>query len=171
MEDVSLVKIPADECYCTYWRLVNNGSGNGLVPSGNKPLPEPMLTNIDLRCHMASLSHRELKYVLLCSHQHACWWPVACLPGAIASANMVMIKFDHAYVRSLRIGPGRIQEIKQCGLSFLLITTNTCATSDDKVCHHDSSLFSGLLGFLGESTVKRFPLQRASNAEMVSMWW
>ena len=24
----------------------NIGSGNGLVPSGNKPLPEPMLTNI-----------------------------------------------------------------------------------------------------------------------------
>ena len=23
-----------------------NGSGNGLVPSGNKPLPEPMLTKI-----------------------------------------------------------------------------------------------------------------------------
>ena len=26
--------------------LVNIGSGNGLVPSGNKPLPEPMLTQI-----------------------------------------------------------------------------------------------------------------------------
>ena len=26
------------------WWLVNIGSGNGLVPSGNKPLPEPMLT-------------------------------------------------------------------------------------------------------------------------------
>ena len=26
-----------------YWRLVNIGSGNGLVPS-DKPLPEPMLT-------------------------------------------------------------------------------------------------------------------------------
>ena len=28
------------------WSLVNIGSGNGLVPSGNKPLPEPMLTQI-----------------------------------------------------------------------------------------------------------------------------
>ena len=26
------------------WCSVNIGSGNGLVPSGNKPLPEPMLT-------------------------------------------------------------------------------------------------------------------------------
>ena len=26
--------------------LVNIGSGNGLEPSGNKPLPEPMLTQI-----------------------------------------------------------------------------------------------------------------------------
>ena len=25
---------------------VNIGSGNGLVPSGNKPLPKPMLTQI-----------------------------------------------------------------------------------------------------------------------------
>ena len=27
-----------------HWWKVNIGSGNGLVPSGNKPLPEPMLT-------------------------------------------------------------------------------------------------------------------------------
>ena len=27
---------------------VNIGSGNGLVPSGNKPLPEPMLTQISV---------------------------------------------------------------------------------------------------------------------------
>ena len=27
-----------------HWSLVNIGSGNGLVPSGNKPIPEPMLT-------------------------------------------------------------------------------------------------------------------------------
>ena len=26
-----------------YWWLVNIGLGNGSVPSGNKPLPEPML--------------------------------------------------------------------------------------------------------------------------------
>ena len=25
-------------------KSTGNGSGNGLVPSGNKPLPEPMLT-------------------------------------------------------------------------------------------------------------------------------
>ena len=29
-----------------YLKLVNIGSGNVLVPSGNKPLPEPMLTQI-----------------------------------------------------------------------------------------------------------------------------
>ena len=27
-----------------HWSFVNIGSGNGLVPSGNKPLPEPVLT-------------------------------------------------------------------------------------------------------------------------------
>ena len=29
-----------------YWCYINIGSGNGLVLSGNKPLPEPMLTQI-----------------------------------------------------------------------------------------------------------------------------
>ena len=29
-----------------YWLQVNIGSGDGLVPSGNKSLPEPMLTQI-----------------------------------------------------------------------------------------------------------------------------
>ena len=29
-----------------HWSLVNNGSGNGLVPSSNKPLYEPMFTQI-----------------------------------------------------------------------------------------------------------------------------
>ena len=42
----------------SHWYLVNIGSGNGLVLSGNKPLPEPMLT--DLYCHMTSLGHNEL---------------------------------------------------------------------------------------------------------------
>ena len=31
-----------------HWWSVNIGSGNGLVPSGNKPLPEPMLTQINV---------------------------------------------------------------------------------------------------------------------------
>ena len=29
-----------------YWWQVNIGLGNGLVPSDNKPLPEPMLTQM-----------------------------------------------------------------------------------------------------------------------------
>ena len=32
--------------------VVNIGAGNGLAPSGNKPLPEPMLTKVhDAICH------------------------------------------------------------------------------------------------------------------------
>ena len=41
------------------WWSVNIGSGNGLVPSGNKPWPEPMLTQISCRC-MVSLGQNEL---------------------------------------------------------------------------------------------------------------
>ena len=30
------------------WKFVNIGSGNGFVPYGTKPLPEPMLTYFQL---------------------------------------------------------------------------------------------------------------------------
>ena len=39
--------------------LVNIGSGNGLLPWGNKPLPEPMLTQF-FNHHMVSPGHNEL---------------------------------------------------------------------------------------------------------------
>ena len=41
-----------------HWLSVNTGSGNGLVPSGNKPLPEPMLTKISVAIwrHEATVS-------------------------------------------------------------------------------------------------------------------
>ena len=45
---------------CWWWVniWVNIGSGNGLLPDGTKPWPEPMFTQI---CHhMASLGHNEL---------------------------------------------------------------------------------------------------------------
>ena len=45
-----------------YWWQVNIGSSNGLVPSGNKPLPESMLTQLDLSRHMASLGHNVLTW-------------------------------------------------------------------------------------------------------------
>ena len=44
-----------------YWKQVNIGLGNGLVPSGNKPLPETMLTQIYVCHHIASLGQNELK--------------------------------------------------------------------------------------------------------------
>ena len=40
-----LVKLPSSECIKTSL-MINMASGNGLVPSGNKPLPESMLTQI-----------------------------------------------------------------------------------------------------------------------------
>ena len=41
-----LLMMPSDKCPESYWWRVHIGSGNGLVPSGSKPLPEPMLTQI-----------------------------------------------------------------------------------------------------------------------------
>ena len=42
----------------SYLWLVNIGLGNGLVPWGNKPLPEPMLTNLFdvIWCQWATMS-------------------------------------------------------------------------------------------------------------------
>ena len=48
-----------------HWWSVNIGSGNGLVLSGNKPLHEPMLTQISVACrHMVSLGHSDLNIVM-----------------------------------------------------------------------------------------------------------
>ena len=43
---ISTINILSIFYYATkpHWSLVNIDSGNGLVPSGNKPLPKPMLT-------------------------------------------------------------------------------------------------------------------------------
>ena len=64
MFEVSLVKSSSDECHWTLQRGctvplfdltedVNIGSGNELLPSGNKSLPEPMLSQIYVAawCH------------------------------------------------------------------------------------------------------------------------
>ena len=57
----------------TIWRqiCVNIGSGNGLLPDGTKPLPEPMLTDhhwspvtfISGQYHQRCLNHQSLKSV------------------------------------------------------------------------------------------------------------
>ena len=41
-----LLNCPHMDVNGLHWRSVNIGSGNGLVPSGSKPLPESMLTPI-----------------------------------------------------------------------------------------------------------------------------
>ena len=43
---------------------VNIGAGNGLLPDGTKPLPEPMLTNAQWGCcgiHLIAMSQEILK--------------------------------------------------------------------------------------------------------------
>ena len=47
----------------SYWWSVNIGSGNGLVPSGNKPLLSWANGDPDLCRHMVSLGHNVLNLV------------------------------------------------------------------------------------------------------------
>ena len=56
--EIALIGMSLDFADDQSWNI---GSGNGLVPSGNKPLPEPMLTQISRR-HIASLGHNELNH-------------------------------------------------------------------------------------------------------------
>ena len=43
---ITPMKLVFGECHRTPLMTVNNGSSDGLVPSGNKPEPEPMLAQI-----------------------------------------------------------------------------------------------------------------------------
>ena len=51
------VKLPLGECHKPYKWFINIGSGNGLVPSGNKTWPEPTLTKFFCD-HMASFRNK-----------------------------------------------------------------------------------------------------------------
>ena len=43
---------------------VNNSAGNGLVPSGNKPLPEPMFTKVlDAKPQSVNVQTTKKRYV------------------------------------------------------------------------------------------------------------
>ena len=57
----NLVRLPSDECHWALLMISQYGSDNGLVPSGNKPLPKPMLTL--LRHHMTSLGNKHLNWI------------------------------------------------------------------------------------------------------------
>ena len=53
-----LVIMPWDECHGTLLVISQHCAGNGLVPLGNKPLPEPMLTEFHVAIwrHQATMS-------------------------------------------------------------------------------------------------------------------
>ena len=59
--EVYLEKRPEVNATIADWWLVNIVSGNGLVPSGNKPLPVPMLTQIyvAISCYLATMSSNQ----------------------------------------------------------------------------------------------------------------
>ena len=80
----------------TYLWYVHIDSGNGLVPSGNKLLPEP-----DLCCHMASPGHNEL----------TCWGQVT----HICVCNLTIISSDNG------LSPGRRQAITWTNVGILWI--------------------------------------------------
>ena len=55
----------------SYWWLVNIGSGNGLVPPGNKPFPDQMLTDFsDVICRKQWVSQVAVDLYCVFTHRH-----------------------------------------------------------------------------------------------------
>ena len=75
-----------------HWWSVNIGSGNGLVPWGNKPLSEPMLTQISCR-HMASLGHNKLMAV----PRKKQWKPGNDHEGVTDDNHVIMRRLSHKH--------------------------------------------------------------------------
>ena len=75
-----VVKSLSGECQRASLMKINIGSGNGLVPSGNKPLPEPVLSQmyVTIWHHQATMSSwsNELRRILvqIYNEQCICWW-------------------------------------------------------------------------------------------------
>ena len=59
MAEVFLVKLSSNSCHC---RSAYIGLDNGLVSSGNKPLPG-LIIDSDLYRHMAQIGHNELMVI------------------------------------------------------------------------------------------------------------
>ena len=84
-----------------YWWQVSIGSGNGLVPSDNKPLPP---TNVDqvLWCHMASPGHSELTHM-----QRPCmmlvWYFINLMN--IVTVHYRFVEYDDYYTTKLLLYP------------------------------------------------------------------
>ena len=79
---------------------VNIGSGNGLVPSGSKSLPDPLLTKF--YCHMASAGVSELRYDDF--HTRKCIWKCHMQNGShFAQAFICVTSIDllHKYHTAL----------------------------------------------------------------------
>ena len=105
MAEVSLVKLLSDG-----WQ-VDIGSGNGLVPSGNKPLPEPMLTKIYVP-HMVWLGHNGL-ISSACIHNSWCQGTHFCIS-----------KLTHHWFRWLvtRLTPSHYQNQWQLSINWTLLS-------------------------------------------------
>ena len=68
MVEASVVSVSMSVTGFHRWS-VNIGSGNGLVPSGNKPLHEPMLTQTavgpnDIKRHSTGLHHSRVSAIV-----------------------------------------------------------------------------------------------------------
>ena len=81
--------MPSGGCQRNLLMIVDIGSGNGLVPSGNKPLPEPRLTHSVLCRHVASLGPNKLTYNYL--ENHGCVFSTAATDALVLKHQAISI--------------------------------------------------------------------------------
>ena len=94
------MNLPSGECRkISLVTQVKTGSGNGLVPSGNKPLPEPILTQIFVaQCrHQAAMSSHVIMVY------SAVWLTLMCAPEVLLNEIGETLKFVDAYMRVSKI--------------------------------------------------------------------
>ena len=95
-----------------HWWSVNIGSCNGLVPSGNKPLPEPKLTQISfaLWCHLATMCNG-----LPISQS----WHIFIICGQLIKVTHVsfyLVGYGYAHVAYHRVYMWYRRELKVCSI-------------------------------------------------------
>ena len=105
------VKLPSGECHNASLMISHHfGSGNGLVPSGTKPMPEPMLTQIFVTIWHGSLGHNGLMW---CHRKHLAavevmTWMINYIPYKTMGCNYLSIPSPQVNFVSTR-GPRKCQ--------------------------------------------------------------
>ena len=116
----------------THWWLVRNGSGNGLVPSGNQPLPQPMM----IYCWLDPWEQTSVKFESKYKHPHSrkYIWKFAEWQSFCSEVN-VLIDYHILFFQALGI-------LEKIGLKRIM---NYMSEKDDTLSTASANLLKNIL--------------------------